>query len=408
MDRITPEPSASDRQPGVVVPNKQDSRRCVMEMEEEFKAVVGASPVENKILEQLHRQTALLVDMQRRVDDLTATVHRLTTQHGNVVTNSSAPTAAAPGNRRFFSADPPPPATSATTTTKKRTVVPPKPHTQQPRAAAPQAAVPPPQAQAPPQEPQTIWQMIQNSFTYKILFLFVQLRRRHVQELDGGLIFKILFMMAILSARMSSSSSGSKKFASQTEWHVKFAALVLLVVVGFLVQTGYVKYCYLFFVKENYPARVFDGESVQQILQHPQRQQQQQQQGQQPPNNNNHPHPNNNNNNNPPRGPLPPNQRHNNNNNNQGGGWRNTFLGGMIPEANQGGVVGAMQDVGLLLASFVMSIFPMWHPEAPRRPPPPQEQQEQGMAAPGQVAPPRNVLQAAEDDDDEDDNNNNQ
>lgn len=355
-----------------------------------FVKMEGATPAENKILQLLADQTRLLVAMQRRIDDLTVTVSQLTRGDANVRATASAAGVGIPSSRAV---QPQAPASwvPVNDTPQKPPAMPP---------AFPPAQRQQPVAAAAPNNNNNagrggLLMAIRHSPLVRVARLFWVLRRRHVQELDGGLIFKILFMMAILTARVSSSS----KKHGDAEWHNKFAILVLLVVTGFLMQTGYLQYVYLFFVKENYPERIFNGEDVEDIIRNPN--------GQNNPNQNN-------NNNNParpggppvPRGQMPPNHQPPQGDV-AGGGWRNTFLGGIIPEADQGGVAGALKDVALLFGSFLMSIFPMWAPEGPpQRAPPPGAQQQvpppDGLAAgPGAVRPPRDVLQPADDSDDE-------
>jgi hypothetical protein len=379
-----------------------------------FVHLEEASPVENKILEQLHRQTRLLLEMQRRIDDLSTTVEILSENGGLGATagggnNFQARQVPRREPDRLATLNPiasnwsqvrkPPTATATAAPPPARFA----------RAATPEVR----QQVEPPRPPGGAAQVaagagggglrgipnaVRNSRLAKIVILFLALRRRYVQEIDGGLIFKILFMMAILTARMSSST---KRFGDP-EWSQKFAIVTVLVVVGFLVQTGYMKYLYIFLVKENYPARIWNGEGVDDVMRNPEL--------------NNRHDPNNINNNQQqnlapavPQGQLPPNHPQNQQ---AQGGWRNTFLGGMIPQGDQGGLVGAVQDVLLLLGSFLLSVFPMWNPEGPpppRRIPQPQPQQEPqhphpgGLAAgPGEVQPPQDPVQPLDDSDDED------
>jgi hypothetical protein len=377
--------------------NKLPSRSLRHHVEADFVAMPGASAVEQKVLELLHTQTQLLISMQQRIDELTTKVDQLTTAAPSTTTASM----------RFRPTTPAPATTTRTTSTTKQVTA----------TAAPAPAVgvqPNNNNNDPVAQPMTVTARLVH-----MMVLFSGLRRRHnVQELDGGLIFKILFMMAILTARMSGHASNKKEGGNHHHhaWQFKFAILVVIVLLGFLMQTGYLNYCYLFFVKERYPQRIWNGtmsvEEIQNLTrdnnninnnhnnaQQPQQQarqqqaQQQQQQQQEPQQ--------------------------------QQQGWRNTFLGGLIPEVDPeqpgGRVLGLLQDVALLLGSFVMSIFPMWHPEGPRRqniivaeaaaqqqhphhhnPGEQQQQQQDGMIMPGAVRPPPDVLQAAEDDDDND------
>lgn len=61
-------------------------------------------------------------------------------------------------------------------------------------------------------------------------------------------------------------------------------------------------------------------------------------------------------------------------------GWADTFLGGRIPRRQNGnnengGLVGFLTNLGLVLATLVLSIFPMWQPQAPPPPPPPEPEE---------------------------------
>ena len=402
-----------------------------------FAPLEGASAVENHILEQLHRQTNLMLEMQRRMDDLATTVEFLMANGdgaaspigggGGATNTTRTPTdPATPGKRRFINTLNPPQATPAAPVAAGQPQPP----------VVPAAAAGRPRVAVPNNNNNNnqggFLHAIRNARLVQIAAAFLQLRRRYgVLPLDGGLIFKVLFMMAILSTRMSGSSP-SKRFATKSgvvvdDTHLKFLVMSLLVMVGFLMQTGYLKYSYIFFVKENIAGRIWDGETIEDILRGGNN------------NNNNNNDPNNNiaNNNNPaggqgvpPHGQLPPGHpqrgaaadhqgRANNGvvENVAVGGWRNTFLGGIIPQADQGGIVGFFQDIALVLGSFLLSIFPMWQPEAPPPPRNPQpaavaaaQQQEQepqpplgGLAAgPGEVLPPRDAFQAADESDDED------
>jgi hypothetical protein len=214
----------------------------------------------------------------------------------------------------------------------------------------------------------------------------------HVVPLDGALLFKIMFMLLVVSARMSRRTSDNGK---KQQHNVRFYISVALMVVGFLWHTRYLQFMYRFFVQDNVPWRIWNGRHAQ--------------------------------NDDPtevaaaaappvpirraaaaaaPPVPYNPND------------WRNTFLGGgiQLPNANQNVIVRLVLDIFYLFGSFVFSIFPMWRPEAPPPPPPPPPQEDEGGAAaaaaappPGlarvdndfclpQVQPPRDAMEAADDD----------
>lgn len=396
-----------------------------------FHKVEGATLVENHILEQLHRQTQIMLDMQRRMDELTATVEFMaggTTTTG-VFVQQRQQNNNTNRNERINERDDKIKAAKAEIAARGRDLVGAAGQRQQQQAqqapadaaAVPIAARPLPRAAANNNNNGGFFQSIQNSRVYQIMVAFGKLRRRYgVQPLDGGLIFKVLFMMAILSTRMTPPRSHKNADTKSGGFgnigvHLKFFVLALIVVVGFLVQTGYLQYSYIFFVKENIAGRIWAGESVQDVLG----------EGRRVAANGN------NNGDNPaavPRGQHPPGRPQQqlqrpgaNNNNNENvavGGWRNTFLGGIIPQGDQGGIVGVLQDICLIFGSFLLSIFPMWQPEGPPReqrdPPqpiqPPQHQEQPplpaagGVAAgPGDVRPPRDAFQAADDSDDDED-----
>ena len=395
--------------------------------------VKGASPVESKIMEQLNMQTALLLNMQQRIDELTYTVAQLQQGGGGgagAAQQGRPPTASTNTTATAFRSTTNQQAAPHITTTAPFVDVP------RGQTAAP-THLPPAnnnininnrQAAPQPAAPRGIFGLpsaIRNSRIAKILALFLALRRRHVQALDPGLIFKVLFMIAVLMARMSNNSiRRGGPDAVGDMWATNFAIVSTLVLVGFFIQTGYLKYLYIFCIKENYPGRIWNGEDItaQQLQQQQQQQQQQQNAGAGRNNNNN----NNNDGAAPPpeenqqpgdpqQPPLPqgapaPQDR----------GWRDTFIGGGIPqhveaedgveaEGEGGGVMALVQDVGLLLGSFVLSIFPMWEPEAVPRPGAPAAgggvvgAARNHDAGPGQVRPPENAMQPADDDEDDED-----
>ena len=94
--------------------------------------------------------------------------------------------------------------------------------------------------------------------------------------------------------------------------------------------------------------------------------------------------------------------------------WRETFLGGRIQRGEQAPqaplIWRFIREVFLLLFSFVLSIFPMWHPEPPPLPPPQEDELEDDndepllrnnaqAGGPGVVRPPADPAEAEEDDD---------
>ena len=299
-------------------------------MEEETDASTAGSThvasTQKIILDQLQLQTALLMDLQRRVDELTQIVHQ----------------------QQYRSGLPPP-------TFQQQPVFP--PHLQQPRNVHPaeqQRRQPPrgdvhhdggPPPPPPPQPPQmfifshltqlyeallSIPSVIRSSRMAKIWHVFWELHRRDMgNRIDGNLLLKILFVLLVITAKMTASSKRRKKGST----NIPFGVAAVLIFVGFLLQSGYYRFFHNFFIKERYPQRIWNGERIDVAAQ------QQQQQPPRPA----EPRPN--------RAAVVPPQ--------QG------ILRGHIPQANaQAGAAGrVVMDILYLLGSFLLSILPMWKAE---------------------------------------------
>jgi hypothetical protein len=333
---------------------------------------------EKRILEQLEIQSSLMLDMLRRIDDLTAKVDRL--EGGGGVQ---------PRSKRD----------RETTTT-------PQPEAQNNYLRYDEMAPPPRIEPVPPQAPRAVEQPVPPqpeagggflahlflpilapfNFLFQsrvalILRAFWTQRRGHVQPLDGGLVFKLIFMMYVVSSRVQRRHDEGLKSA-------KFISSIFLIVAGLLYHTKYLQYFYQFCFKDQVPLRIWNGEGADGRPMPP-----------------------------PQRIPVPPNRRpaddnDNNQDDNENLNWRQTFLGGIIiPRPNQNPIIAAVQDVFYLLGSFLFSIFPMWRPEGPQEPPPliplapPVENNANVNADPEIpiVPPPRDAMEAADDDDDTDD-----
>ena len=212
------------------------------------------------------------------------------------------------------------------------------------------------------------------------------MRRRQGPNLEWGLIFKVVIMMAILFSRLG---------ADWNEMPLKFYALATFLVVGFLFQSGYAQFLYKFFVQENYFHRILVLDEDVEL--------------------------------DPPPGPAGRRAPR------PGGGgadpndgwfdWRETFLGGRIQRAEaepQAPFLWRLvRETFLLVFSLVLSIFPMWHPEPPPPPPPappapvdntnentPTDQQPvepRDNFGPGVVQPPVDPTEPEEDDEGDDD-----
>jgi hypothetical protein len=327
----------------------------------------AASPIEQKILDQLHQQTELIWQLHRRVETLTATVEQLS---GNNSTSGeareAAPTANTPRVRRREVAG----------QRNERAVRP------VPRAPAQDAYDEDihPDRQAVPQQPENpparggrggmlerihipvlshvynslaaIPDAVRNSRAAKILRVYVALRQREAPNFDAGLILKVLVMVTIFMSRMSNHRKNPDSFLLMYRTYL----LGVFIIAGFLIKTGYLKFMHAFIVKANYPGRIWDGEEID-IDNLP-----------------------------PlvvarPRGPVPA--------RNAGplAFLQRTLLGGRIPRmdpARRGALVlNVIQDFVCLVGSFFLSIFPMWAPEAPPAPrqiPAAPQQQQQPLA----------------------------
>ena len=225
----------------------------------------------------------------------------------------------------------------------------------------------------------------------QIIRLFWTQSQGFVRPIDGGLIFKIVFMMVVITARIQRRNE-------QALNSPKFAFSIMFIFIGFLYHTKWLQFIWKFCVEDQVPARVWLRRPLRDPI--------------------------------PPLQPqraLLPNQRalpannngdeNNDDNGNNNLGWRHTFLGGIIiPRPDQNPIFAVIQDVFYLLGSFVFSIFPMWRPEGRQRPQDlepvehPQEQErqpflpdqeQQGRAFLPHVAPPRDVMEPDDDDDEE-------
>jgi hypothetical protein len=355
----------------------------------------------NSIMEQLEFQTSLLLEMQRKMDALTAKVERLegqgpattssTSTHASTHTHTSTSTSTSTASNTRYDRE------AAPLTARRDEGLRIRLGQRQP----PGVAVLPPPPNPPAQE--AGWAVFRPFRQYynhhhwgasrvvQIMSLFWSQSRGVVRPLDGALLFKIMFMLLVVTARMSRSPAASS--ASPT----RLTITILLMVGGFLWHVRYLQFVYQFVVTDNVPRRVWNG----------------QYHGNADNNNAN------NNNAEPaaPAVPVPPNVAARQNPDEGGvGDWRNTFLGGGIQRRDpHNPIVAVLLDVLYLLGSFVFSIFPMWRPEAPPPPTPPVVVEEaqpqphpapprnQGLAAIPPVRPPRDAMEAASDSDDDDD-----
>ena len=192
---------------------------------------------------------------------------------------------------------------------------------------------------APPPQP-GIFSRIQKMYGWRLARLFYLRSQGFVRPLDGGLMFKLIFTVVVMSARISKTS------LSQGRFQISF----LLVVSGFLWHTRYVQYVYHFFVKENIPRRLWAGEVIEAYesevdaapVVHPRH-------GRLPVERLN----NNERNMEEPRQQRQPDAR---------GPLVAAFLGGVIPLRNDNALLALLTDILCLVGSFLLSIFPVWQP----------------------------------------------
>ena len=346
----------------------------------------AAATREDRLMEQLSLQTSLILDLQRKIESLSGRVKELESV-GVGTTSTTATTHPATETsslrrRRGIPAVLPPEAPAPVPDDNDNT----------PNAAVPgqvrQGAAAAAVAPLRPAEPRLT----------RLIRVFGEMRRRQVPNFEWGLIFKVAIMMAILFSRLGGGSSSDGGSGGSSETPTKFYILGTVLVGGFLLQTGYAQFLYKFVVQDNIIYRILiRNENV--VL--------------------------------PPPGPRPAPGRGGNNNNPEDGwfDWRETFLGGRIQRGEHAPRAPLLwrfiREVFLLVFAFVLSIFPMWHPEPPPPVPeqPPeeeegeeeeaqqQEQRENAIAAqqgngqrdnergPGVVRPPLDPTEPEEDED---------
>jgi hypothetical protein len=294
----------------------------------------GAS-MEKLILDQLQLQTALLMDLHRRVDELSQIV-----MHQQHRPNFPQPQFQQPGM--------------------------PPPQFQQPRNVFPGDQRPPvggdvPRNGPPPPRPEmivltrltrfyeafvSIPSLVRSSRIAEIWSVFWALHRRDMgNRIDGNLLLKILFMALVVTAKFTASNNKRKKKGSN---NLQFGGAIVLILVGFLLQTGYYRFLHNFFVKEKYPQRIWNGETIHVAEQRP------------------------------PRLPPPAAAAAAQQNPQRAGAAappHRGILRGGIAEANpQAGVGRVFTDVLYLFGTLILSILPMWKAEPLRPQGPPEEE----------------------------------
>lgn len=194
-------------------------------------ATVGGEEVSSSklILQQLEMQTQMMMAMQQRIDHLTNMVHQMQgavpVPPQGLRNNHPAPVMQPRGIRL------PVPAAGARYPMTPRAPVEAAP------AAQPEQPLPPP--------PRTMFGTlcdyitaipgrVRESRTAEVWRVFWALHRRYVR-LDGGLIFKVMLMVAVFSAKTMSRKNRKEDFWSAS---LKFQLVMGVVALGFLLQTG--------------------------------------------------------------------------------------------------------------------------------------------------------------------------
>jgi hypothetical protein len=315
---------------------------------------------QQRLFQLMERQTAMIIDLHRRLDDLVAAQQPAAPLWSR---QTEAPSQAQETTLRLQKTTP-----FSAPSRPNVAVVPPitrtGAQTAQPAAAAPQQRgeiVAPPQPDVPTFQAKLV----------RAMDLFMKLRRRQVQD-DFGLIFKVAFVVAILLSRIqrrnnyyNSNSNAAGSSTSMMTWNIQSVATVFAVMMGLLAHMGYLSLLYRFFYQYQYFQRIlWDGEeiTVEMALQEestrPARHRRQQPEGERAVN---------------PDDARPAERAEND----PADGWRHTVLGGGIAPAlddedddeagqneNRSFLLRTLQDIFLFVASFFLSIFPMWHPAA--------------------------------------------
>lgn len=244
-------------------------------------------PAQARILEQLQLQTSLILQLQRRVDELTDIVqsHRQQQQWGPP--SYQQPSFSPPHDHHHHQPGAP---SNADMESQHRDAGQRDESPQQQRNAPIQQDELQEEfrRQFEQQHPDRVvadqggignflarpWQSLQNSRFVQLFRVFVAVRKQHVQDLPWGVLIKVVVMLGIWLTRMTSKRSAAAAKASDTDDSflssvpTKFYILIAVVALGLLAQTGYLGFLYKFFIQEQYPVRILVmGEDAQAILQ---------------------------------------------------------------------------------------------------------------------------------------------
>jgi len=172
-------------------------------------AVTTDSSRDDRLINILQLQTSLILDLQRKIDNLSGRVKEL--ESGNPMMSSSGETTVLQppqsNETSHYAADNVPPR-----------MVPPV-ATENDGAEGDAAQQQPQQARVAPHESRLV----------RLVRLYGQLRRQQVPNFEWGVLFKVAIMMAILFSRMG---------ADWNNMSLKFHALGMVLFGGFLLQSG--------------------------------------------------------------------------------------------------------------------------------------------------------------------------
>ena len=319
------------------------AERVVEEESPEATAVADAAT--NKIiLQQLRRQTDMILEMHNRLEELTKMVQQLPVLLQPQLTMPVQQPPLDDGQRHQ-----PPPVTEAAVAADLPLL--------------PRPEVPPTLFTKINQYTSSLLHQISASKTAQVWRLFWILHQQHIR-LDGRLFFKVIFMVAILSVKMMGRKN-SHKNNHLILWGVSYKVYVIvtLVAAGFMIQSGYLEFLSMFFWKEGYPRRIYNGEVID-------------------PNN---------------RAEVAVRVAVRNPFNHANLAVNNNFLGGNIhrPPINHRGFGGVLLDILYLFGSFFLSILPMWKPAAIVNQDEVQDGEE--VQQPGEVGAPPNLDDLADD-----------
>jgi len=179
---------------------------------------------------------------------------------------------------------------------------------------------------------------IRSTRVAEICRVYWALHRRDMGgRIDFNMIIKVMFMAAILFAKFSASNRRNRKGERTIKSRVQFYVAVVLIVGGFMLQSGYARFLHNFFIKERYVQRIWNGEEINVAAQQP------------------------------PRPAERRRQRQVQEEEDEAAAAEGPGLlrGGIAQAPAQAGIIGKfIMDIVYLFGSFLLSILPMWKAEA--------------------------------------------